>query len=171
MPSNSSCDGSTIVHCPSNYLPDVHGVLLQIMLLKGILEENGIDFAAILSSAEAALSEDSSAEYDDDDGDEDEEEEEEEEEGQEGVAAVSSTAQGEAQSPGKARGELSSCMSRFLSMRSKAIYMPALNSFGVQTVTQEQHDVQGKIHVLSIFSGILPDKNYPLCEGMLMHLR
>ena len=91
------------------------------MLLKGILEENGIDPAAVLSSAGAALSEEPSTEYDDDE----EGDVAEEEEGEEGMAAVSSTAEGEAHSPGKAWDELSSRMSRFLCMRLQVTYMHA----------------------------------------------
>ena len=83
-------------------LPDMHVVLLQITLLKGILEENGVDLAAVLSSAGTAPSEEASSVYDDDDDEEEEEEEEEEEaETEEDMAA--STAEGEAQSPGMAR--------------------------------------------------------------------
>lgn len=88
-------------------------MLLQIMLLKGVLEDNGIDPEVVLSSAGAALSEEASTEYDDDG---DEEDDEEEEEGEEGVAAAASTAEAEAQSPGKAQDELSPCTSRLLDL-------------------------------------------------------
>lgn len=96
------------------HLPQLHVVLLQIMLLRGVLEENGIDPEVVLSSAGTALSEEASTEYDDDD---EEDDEEEEEEAEFTMAAVASTAEGEAQSPGTAQDELSSCTSRVLCMR------------------------------------------------------
>ena len=98
-------------------LPDMHVVMLQITLLKGILEENGVDLAAVLSSAGVALTEEASSEYDDDDEEEDEEEEEAEED------MVASTAEGEAQSPGMAQSNFG--LYRLLCICKAQIYLHA----------------------------------------------
>ena len=106
------------------------------MLLKGVLEDNGIDPDEVLRSAEAGLSEEASTEYDDD-AQEDEEEEGEEE----GMAAVASTAEGEAQSPGKAQDELSPYVSIFLCMsftQLQSTCMHPLNTFVIKIVIYEQ---------------------------------
>lgn len=78
--------------------------LLQIGVLKDFLEDNGIDPAEVLRSAEIAHSEEDSIEDDEEDQDEDEEDEDEEDEEDSMDAVASATEQEGAQSPGEARG-------------------------------------------------------------------
>lgn len=70
-------------------------MLLQIMLLSGVLEDNGVDPAAILSSAGVGAGRSSEDSSDEEEGNEEEDSEEE------ASASVASTAEDGAQSPGK----------------------------------------------------------------------